>query len=122
LQQAVTVAPGFRAVGWSAHLNSGFLTKLAGHCRRRPDPATALPALERRSEAKGHRTAQHPNHQGNRVALRRFFGHLACNMNYELPVRLLDLPKEPEEFPLSSVQGFHCACGDGLGLSFPLEE
>jgi len=66
--------------------------------------------------------AQHPNHQGNRVALRRFFGHLACNMNYDLPVRLIDLPKEPEEFPLSSVQGFHCACGDGLGLSFPLVE
>ena len=65
---------------------------------------------------------QWPKLQGIGVVLRRISGHLACDIEHALLVRLVNPLKEPEEFPLSAVQGFHCAWGDGLGLSFALEE
>src|ERR1035438_6515339 len=65
---------------------------------------------------------QWPRHYGKSAGLCRTFGHLASNIEHESSLRLISPPKEPEEFFLSLIHGFPCAHGDGLGLSFALEE
>ena len=57
-----------------------------------------------------------------RFYLHRFFGHPISNIKYKFLICPVSPPKEPEEFSLASIQGFHCARGDSLGLSLPFVE